>query len=389
MSTQPDDADDRSRLEAAFEQFNAISGELITAYRQLEVQVVQLNAQLEESNRQLRLQLERNAALAERLGLLLAALPAGVVEVSPEGEITHLNPAAEVWLGSAVLGQPWREVAAHFRPTDVDEIYTCDTLARPCRLTLQTQELPAQGGSIVLIHDMTRQYELTTELGRQQKLAAMGGMAASLAHQLRTPLATAMLYTANLKRDGLTHEERERFVDKSLSRMRALEGLIQNMLGFVRGHAVERERLPVAALFDEVVQVIEPQCRGKGVALETRCAAAPGDAVLGDRKALASGLLNLLENALYFCPPGGRVRFVLERDGDALCCTIEDDGPGIAADAIEHIFEPFFTTRSGGTGLGLAIVKRLAEELGGRVSCANRDEGGARFALCLPACRPD
>ncbi|AXK39669.1 sensor histidine kinase [Crenobacter cavernae] len=385
MSTHSNEQDDRMRLEAAFEQFNAISGELITAYRQLEAQVVQLNAQLEESNRQLRLQLERNAALAERLGLLLSALPAGVVEVSPEGEITHLNPAAEVWLGTTVLGQPWSTVASHFKPTDVAEVYTCDTLARPCRLTLQNQDLPAQGGSIVLIHDMTRQYELTCELGRQQKLAAMGGMAASLAHQLRTPLATAMLYTANLKRDGLSHEERERFVDKSLSRMKALEGLIQNMLGFVRGQVGERERLPVVALFEEVCQVIEPQCRGKAVSFEYRCDADAADAVLGDRKALQGGLLNLLENALHYCPEGGRVGFSLERHGESLCCSIEDDGPGIAPEAFEHVFEPFFTTRSGGTGLGLAIVKRLAEELGGTVSCGNRPEGGARFELCLPA----
>lgn len=385
MSQQPPESDDRQRLEVAFEQFNVISGELISAYRQLEMQVVQLNAELEDSNRKLRLQLGENAALAERLGLLLEALPAGVVELSPAGEVARLNPLAAAWLGGEALGRPWREVEPLFLPTDVDEVFSLTRAHAPSRLTLQYQALPAQGGAIVLIHDVSRQHELTTELAQQQKLAAMGGMAASLAHQLRTPLATAMLYTANLKREGLAEAERERFIDKSLSRLRALEGLIQNMLGFVRGQVGLSESLPLAPLLEEVASTIEPQCRAKQVGFACHSELSSVKHIVADRKALLGALFNLLENALHYCREGGQVTLWVRQGPEWLQFVIEDDGPGIPVETLEQVFEPFFTTRSGGTGLGLSIVKKVAEELGGGVSCENRAEGGARFSLTLPA----
>jgi two-component system sensor histidine kinase FlrB len=384
MATTHPEPDDRQRLEAAFEQFNVISGELISAYRQLEGQVVQLNAELEDSNRKLRLQLEENAALVERLGLLLTALPAGVVEVAPDGRVARLNPAAEALLGRDRLGAPWEGLAALFEPTDVENVFMLHGLPPATRLTLQYQALPAQGGAIVLIHDVSRQHELTTRLAQQEKLAAMGGMAASLAHQLRTPLATALLYTANLKREGLPEQERERFIDKALSRLRALEGLIQNMLGFVRGQVGQAEPLQLGSLLDELGVTMEPQCRAKSVGYECRAEPPAVLELMADRKALLGALLNLLENALHYSPSGGKVILSVHLQG-GLRFVIEDDGPGIPAEALQQVFEPFFTTRSGGTGLGLSIVKKVAEELGGSVVCENRDEGGARFTLCLPS----
>ncbi|WP_230369221.1 histidine kinase dimerization/phospho-acceptor domain-containing protein [Paludibacterium denitrificans] len=121
---------------------------------------------------------------------------------------------------------------------------------------------------MVLIHDVTRLHQLTRELGQQQKLAAMGSMAASLAHQLRTPLATAMLYTANLRQEGLKPEDRLRFIDKSLAGMKALEGLIQNMLGFVRGQVSSREVLDVTAMVEDICAVMAPQCHEKGLVFD-------------------------------------------------------------------------------------------------------------------------
>lgn len=389
MSQQPPEPDDRQRLEVAFEQFNVISGELISAYRQLEMQVVQLNAELEDSNRKLRLQLEENAVLTERLGLLLAALPAGVVELSSEGAIARLNPLAAAWLGGEQLGRRWDEVAQLFQPTDVEEVFTLAQAGAPSRLTLQYQALPAQGGAIVLIHDVSRQHELTTELAQQQKLAAMGGMAASLAHQLRTPLATAMLYTANLKREGLAESERARFIDKSLSRLRALEGLIQNMLGFVRGQVNHSEPFALGPLLDELTSTIEPQCHAKQVGFACHSELSSGKEIVADRKALLGALFNLLENALHYCCEHGHVTLWARQEQEMLRFVIEDDGPGIAIDTLGQVFEPFFTTRSGGTGLGLSIVKKVAEELGGGVVCENRSEGGARFTLSLPLIATD
>lgn len=375
---------DQQQLEAAFEQFNAVSSQLIDAYRQLESQVTVLNAQLDEANNQLRKQRDENAMLAERLGLLLETLPAGVVQVSAEGVVNAINPAAVRMLNGCSVGALWQEALARLERSELDGTY-CHLHGEPgLVLTMQCQELPSFGGQIVLIHDVSRLHQLTGELARQQKLASMGSMAAALAHQLRTPLATAMLYTANLKQDIPRAEDRARFVDKSLARMRALESLIQNMLGFVRGQVTTLEPLDLDGLLEDLRAVMQPQCHEKGVLFDCNVAVSSAIKVLVDRKALQGALVNLLENAWHFSAAGDVVRLSVESQGTALLFRVEDAGPGLDPEQLEKMFEPFFTTRPGGTGLGLAIVKKVVDELGGQVRCFNRGEGGACFELSLP-----
>jgi two-component system sensor histidine kinase FlrB len=235
-----------------------------------------------------------------------------------------------------------------------------------------------------LLHDVSRLHHLTVELAHQQKLAAMGGMAASLAHQLRTPLATAMLYTANLKQEGLRPEDRAKFVDKSLARMKALEGLIQNMLGFVRGQTSALEVLDVDVLVEDVAAVLIPQCHERGMIWDCNKLLPSAITVMGDRKALQGALVNLLENAMHFSPEGGRIGLLVSLQGEQVHFRVEDDGVGLNGADPARLFEPFFTTRPGGTGLGLSIVKKVAEELAGSVVGGDRPEGGAYFELSLP-----
>ncbi|MDE1715047.1 sensor histidine kinase [Chromobacterium amazonense] len=375
---------DQQQLEAAFEQFNAVSGQLIDAYKQLEAQVNVLNAQLDEANNQLRKQRDENAALAERLGLLLKVLPAGVVELSPSGEVIAQNLAAESLLSGCYIGECWDAVLEKLQRSELDDTYALSSDGQGGRLTLQYQDLPASGGRIVLIHDVSRLHQLTSELARQQKLASMGSMAASLAHQLRTPLASAMLYTANLKQDLPRPEDRARFVDKSLARMRALEGLIQNMLSFVRGQVSSLEPLDVSALLDDVCAIMLPQCHDKSVHFDCHPPAVSAITVLADRKALQGALINLLENALQYTPAGGLVGLRVEAGEWEVVFQVVDSGPGVDPAVQDRIFEPFFTSRPGGTGLGLAIVKKVAEELGGDVRCCNKEAHGACFELKLP-----
>jgi two-component system sensor histidine kinase FlrB len=372
---------DQQQLEAAFEQFNAVSDQLIDAYRQLEGQVTVLNLQLDEANQALRQQVSANATLAERLGMLLEVLPAGVLELSGDGQVISENPTAIQMLGRHILGMNWNDVSISLQSTELDQTFRVDS---GLYLTLQYKDLPASGGRIVLLQDVTRMNQLSSELARQEKLAAMGGMAASLAHQLRTPLSTAMLYAANLKKPDLKEEDRSRFIDKILTRLKALEGLIQNMLGFVRGHVGLREPLEVALVLEDLSAVFVPQCQAKGIVFV--CAASPEPAlrVMGERKALVGAMTNLLENAVLFSPPGSRIELGLSLQGGMLCLTVDDSGPGIEEQERQRVFEPFYTTRSGGTGLGLAIVKKVAEELEGQVECMNRPQGGARFEFRLP-----
>lgn len=222
------------------------------------------------------------------------------------------------------------------------------------------------------------------ELARRERLSALGEMAAQVAHQFRTPLATALLYASHLARPDIKEADRVRFAEKTLARLRYLERLIQDMLLFVKGAQVSGEPFPLAPLLDEVAQILEPQAAVKGVSLTLNSPQEPAS-LHGDRQAIAGALINLLENALQACAPGGQVSLNVAGQGSpfaAFC--VEDDGAGIPDSARERLFEPFFTTRGEGSGLGLAIVRQVADAHGGWVEWEPRKAGGSRFTLYLP-----
>ncbi len=224
---------------------------------------------------------------------------------------------------------------------------------------------------------------LREEAERNKRLAAMGEMAAQLAHQLRTPLAAALLYAGNLENPELAEASRVSIARKTVGRLKHLERLIQDTLLFARGEVHGRETFPVDDLLTELAQTFEPLAKEKGVELRIVRTAADTP-VTGNRKALAGAIINLLENALQAVDTGGRVTVSAERRGDLLAITVRDDGLGMAADVVRRLFEPFFTTRSDGTGLGLAIARGVARAHGGGIEVHSEPGAGTEFTITLP-----
>jgi two-component system sensor histidine kinase FlrB len=224
---------------------------------------------------------------------------------------------------------------------------------------------------------------MQAELERSQRLAAMGEMAATLAHQLRTPLAAALLHTANLAQPGLSDELRARFSAKAGDQLRRLERLIQDVLLFARGESLGRDVIDASELLAEAAQTVEPLMREHGLAFTVADACA-GAVIVGNRKALFGALVNLLENAMQATPASGKICLSGNCRSEQLAIAVRDSGPGIARTMQGRIFEPFVTTKGQGTGLGLAIVLGVVRAHGGGIELHSEAGAGAEFIITLP-----
>lgn len=367
-------------LQRAFAMFNRVSAELTQAYETLQAKVTTLTEELAVANGELRRQYQEKEALSERLSSLLDALPAGVVLLDAAAIVAAVNPAAIAIFGASLVGRHWGDVARDFL---VPTLAAGEWELGEGRVSIAESALPSAGGKILLIHDVTAAHRLKTELERNQRLAAMGEMAASLAHQLRTPLAAALLYTANLGQAGVPDEARARFSEKASSQLRRLERLIQDVLLFARGESIGRDVIDAGDLLAEAEQTVEPLMRQHGLAFESR-GEVGGVIVVGSRKALFGALVNLLENAIQATPAGGKICLSGNRQGDLLMLAVRDSGPGVSPEMQARIFEPFFTTKGQGTGLGLAIALGVARAHGGTIDLVSEPGAGAEFVMTLP-----
>jgi len=366
------------RLEQAFGTFNQMSGQLEDSYRALERRVSDLTQELEASNKEREHQTQQAEKLAKRLELLLDTLPAGVVVIDGSGYIHESNPAAEQILNQALKGRMWLGVAAAAFPQQ--SLATGDCLTKQGKkVSIFSSSLVGDAGRVLLLTDVTETRALEELVSRNERLSAMGRMAATLAHQIRTPLAGALLYFSQCLE--LDMEDRaQTLIQQGIDRLHCLDRLVHDMLVFARGNASEEE-VRVADIFREVHDAVA------GLKSSDSHLIIEGSDVLvnlkGNRTALVAALLNLVTNA-FESAAGVVVTLRAEMMGNRLELSVKDNGPGIAPAIQSRVFEPFFSTRPAGTGLGLAVVKTVAEAHGGELALDSEPDRGTRVGLKLP-----
>jgi signal transduction histidine kinase len=226
--------------------------------------------------------------------------------------------------------------------------------------------------------------EKNRELARRERLAALGEMAAGVAHEIRNPLSGINLFATVLCRDLSDRPECRQIAEKIVSGVRTLESIVGDILAFASQTPAESRPVAVAEVVTAVVDLIEAERRAVGATVHVD-PNVEGVVVAADAHQLQRALLNLARNALEAAGADGQVWISVgpEPGGREVCINVADDGPGVPAAIRERVFNPFFTTKDTGTGLGLAIVHRIAEAHGGRVAVENRPEGGAVFRLRL------
>jgi len=369
---------DRGELERAFRTFNQLSRELEGSYQALQQRVGALTAELEDARRARERAAHAAERTAERLQSLLATLPAGVVVVDETGVIQETNRAAEEILGAGVTGQPWATVARNMLTNPLAA--GGDWLTRDGRrVTLAASPLPQEAAKIILLTDATETRALQELVTRNQRLSAIGKMAASLAHQIRTPLAGALLYLSQC-RSRRDEPQRGTLLEKGIERLRCLDRLVQDMLVFARGTG-PGERVRIADLFRAVYDAaLAVKPANAHLVIDGTDALVELD---GNRTALTAALTNLITNA-FESSPDVVVTLKARVRGDRVELTVHDNGPGIAPSIQSRVFEPFFSTRPAGTGLGLAVVKTVTEAHGGALALDSTPERGTSIELDLP-----
>jgi two-component system, sensor histidine kinase FlrB len=381
MAANPLDLVDtqRSELTAAFRAFGSVSEQLSGAFDSLRAQVAQLRAELGAAH-------AGNEHLAARLSALIEGLPGGVLVLDACGEIQEANPAAVALLGEPLVHQTFTAVLA--RAAVNSGTIGEHTELRTGRFVNVSRRDLRHGGEVVLLTDVTESHLMNVFLTRQQRLVTMGELAAGLAHQIRTPLAAALLYASQMSIPGRSAEDLMRCSEKTVGSLRQLDKLVNDMLAFAHGGAA-RELVSVSALLEQVAQWLRPALR-QGVRLTIRTEA-PGLTVRANAPSLVSAVLNLATNALQSAGAQLDLELLGRRAaGGRAQIVVSDNGPGVPAPIRERIFEPFFTTRARGNGIGLSIVKSVVEAHAGSVRLA--DPGGvvgvgargATFIIDLP-----
>jgi PAS domain S-box-containing protein len=243
----------------------------------------------------------------------------------------------------------------------------------------------AQGrivGRSAILRDLTRMKKLQSDLVRSQSLASVGELAATVAHEIKNPLA-GISGAIQVIADAIpVTDSRREIVAEILAQVRRLDETVRDLLVFARPWTPEMQSVDLVELVGRVTRLLSHADRIPAVLF--RIETPPSASVTADPRLLQEVLFNVLQNALDASPGGGEVRVVVEERAGEAILRIIDSGTGITPAHMQRLFSPFFTTKTRGTGLGLAISKRMVEAHGGRIDIDSVPGKGTEVRITLP-----
>ncbi|WP_158094281.1 ATP-binding protein [Erythrobacter donghaensis] len=228
---------------------------------------------------------------------------------------------------------------------------------------------------------------LREQLQQANRLATLGQITAGLGHEIRQPLAAMRVFAENGER--LLDAARTEEAGENFARIAALAGRIgeitEEQLNFSRRSAEEPRLVTLAEVIDGSLLLLRDQIRQKGLTLTLPAPEAAAAEVRARHVQLEQVLVNLLQNAVQACAPGGQIALAIAAEGPALHLSVTDTGPGVPETLRDTLFQPFVTGKPEGIGLGLAIARDIMRQLGGDLTCEDTSGGGARFTMVMPA----
>jgi len=337
------------------------------------LEAVAANVMLAKQELHLPIELEKYAALAERVRGRSLALFLGVFAV---GVVLSTGLASR-------FTRPIRKLDAGFRRLSEGDLDVRVDVGGKDEIGRLSRALNEMAGKLRASRDQGR------ELMRREKLSALGRMAAGVAHDVRNPLHSIGLTLQHLRETARpVEDERATEFDRSLEIIRGeihrLDKVVGSFLSFARSEQGEREPTDLGDLLRETELLVQKEAERRNVdlVLEIDAETPP---VPADAEALRSAVLNLVLNSFEAMPEGGKLVLGLTREDDRVVVEISDTGDGIPKEHQEHVFDFAYTTREGGNGLGLAMVHHcVVEGHGGQVSLDSEPGQGTRVRMALP-----
>lgn len=408
-------------LAEAFTLFNETTQRLEKAHRELEKRVQQVDAELERKNRELaQANRDLQAKIAELdrmrsyLNNLIDSMGSGLVSMDCEGRITTFNKAAQQltgWDEAKVLGGQWGSLVAPDNRGDLAAFIESRTPEHNLDLHLldrQGKKIPVRGttapildengeplGVILTFIDQSSVRLLEERVRRAGRLAALGELAAGVAHEMRNPLTTIRGFIQIYPDESGDPEFRKEFGANVLREIDRLTKLTEDLLNLAKPIDMNPEPVDGGELLQEVASFLGEKLERNRVDSVVEIPS-PSLIVPMDRDRIKQVLLNLVFNALEAMPGGGRLRLALRsvqerlesgaREDRFALFEVADTGQGIPPEDQERVFDPFYTTKHSGTGLGLAVSHRIVEEHRGFLRVESAVGRGTTFSLLLPAC---
>ena len=222
------------------------------------------------------------------------------------------------------------------------------------------------------------------ELSQKQRLALIGETVSKISHEIQNKIGGVSIWVQNLEMQAGSDQTLKAYIQEMKLALQSFMEMLVNFKRFYREPALEKSRVRVYEMVENLLQRFSGEIDSRHIKINKRLPPDCADELFADREKLEEALLNLLLNALYFSPEGGKLEVASEcRDG-MLAVSFINQGPHIPPENAEKIFQPFFTTKSDGSGLGLAMVKTIIQAHRGKVSFENLENGRVGFTIEIP-----
>ena len=343
----------------------------------------------------------RNELNEHTLNALFDSLPVAIAVLdSASSALVKVNAAFCALLecdANEVIGlrppYPWSEAGAELAPEaglTSEQVFRLPD-GRPRPVEISTHAVAGADGEtallLALISDISEERRMQQQLVQSGKLAAIGELAAGVAHEINNPLFAILGLTEFLLKEAEPGSKARQRLELIQETGLEIKEIVRALLDFARENAEERHEVALDDVVRSTVDLVRRTNAHKGVELLDTYEDA-GALVYASPNQLKQIFLNLIANARQAMPNGGTVTVDVRTEGGFAVATVCDDGPGIEADVLSRIFEPFFTTKrnTGGTGLGLSVSFGIAEAHGGALTAYSEVGRGAQFTLRLPLC---